>query len=442
MSMLLTCWILLLPQEPERESERVPVQILVPAQPTTPVQPGRPTEQAGRGQQRVDARQAEKGLIWEDEDDRAAFEGFVIRSEDDEYKLAVTGKLDNDWAFFSADRDVEAVAGPFEDGTEFRRARIGLKGQMSDFLRFRVNIDLADESAGFRDVYLEMRDLTPLGHLRIGQFREPFSIENRTSSSNITFMERSLPNELAPGRNAGIMSYNDFLDKRATYAVGVFRETDSKAFGVDEGSGKELGLTARLTTAPWYEDDGRRTLHFGGALSFRNPDEDQVRFRERPESNLAPRVVDTGLIPADRLLVGTADAAVVLGPASFQGEIAHAEVDQGAGPSPGFTGYSVQGSYFLTGEHRPYKRKTGNFGTVVPRSDVFDGGHGAWELATRFSSLDLSDSGVTGGEVRDLSFGVNWYLNPNARFQLNYVISDLETVGNARIVQFRFHLDW
>ena len=70
-------------------------------------------------------------------------------------------------------------------------------------------------------------------------------------------------------------------------------------------------------------------------------------------------------------------------------------------------------SYFLTGENRPYNRKMGVFDRVKPYEDFFrvrdcDGnvstGHGAWELAYRFSYIDMLD-GMTRTKGRQARSG-------------------------------------
>lgn len=46
-------------------------------------------------------------------------------------------------------------------------------------------------------------------------------------------------------------------------------------------------------------------------------------------------------------------------------------------------------------------------------------GPGAWEIAARFSTINLSDGNVQGGRLNDVTLGVNWYLNFQARMFLN-----------------------
>ena len=89
------------------------------------------------------------------------------------------------------------------------------------------------------------------------------------------------------------------------------------------------------------------------------------------------------------------------------------------GKDADFDGWYLQAGYILTGETRQYKN--GVMGGVKPSSIVGDGGVGAWELALRYSSLDLSDAGIDGGEADAMTYGVNWYPTPTLRFSANYV---------------------
>lgn len=69
---------------------------------------------------------------------------------------------------------------------------------------------------------------------------------------------------------------------------------------------------------------------------------------------------------------------------------------------------------------RDYRYRSGIFGPVPVARSVYQGGIGAWELGARFSSIDLTDGLVDGGEMDILSLGVNWYLSPIFNVNLNY----------------------
>lgn len=54
---------------------------------------------------------------------------------------------------------------------------------------------------------------------------------------------------------------------------------------------------------------------------------------------------------------------------------------------------------------------------------------GAWQIGVRFSYLALDDKAVQGGRVYDWTAGLNWYLNPNVKVQLNYIAEHRNTPG-------------
>jgi len=347
-------------------------------------------------------------------------DGLRFESNDGSVKLKIGGRIQTDAAFFAENGDLERrLGGDFEDGVEFRRARIYLEGDIRGGIEFKAQYDFAEGDPEFKDVFIGFTDLPYVGNLRIGQFKEPFSLEELTSSNYITFMERSLANAFSPARQVGVMAYDTFCSDRMTGSFGVFRSSDD--FGRGAGD-HNYHLTARLTGLPWYEEEGRKLVHLGLAYSYQEY-EDPIRYSSRPEAHLAPRLVDTGNVLADHGdLIGT-EAALVYGPFSLQAEVMHAALNgEGAfAGDPDFWGGYVQAGYFLTGEHRPYNQEFGIFDRVKPLHNFReDDGWGAWEVATRYSHLDLGDGSFRGGRLRELTLGLNWYLNPSVRVMWNY----------------------
>ena len=147
-----------------------------------------------------------------------------------------------------------------------------------------------------------------------------------------------------------------------------------------------------------------------------------MSYRSRPESHLAPYVIDTGDIAADGALVLGAEAAWVNGPFSVQGEYLHSSVRENDGQVPSFNGCYGAVSWFLTGESRPYDRTEGRFGRVIPRRnfDFGHGGWGAWEIAARYSYVDLDTADIHGGRLSMLMAGVNWYLHSHVKWRFDY----------------------
>ena len=208
----------------------------------------------------------------------------------------------------------------------------------------------------------------------------------------------------------------------------------------------------RFTGLPLYkanpeQPNSTRLLHLGLSANLLYSASSSVRYQSRPESHLAPYVVDTGDIAADGALVVGAEAAWVNGPFSVQGEYLHSSVRENNGQVPDFHGFYALASWFLTGESRPYDRTEGKFGRVIPKRD-FDfgrGGWGAWEITGRYSFVNLDSADIHGGRLSMLMAGVNWYLHSHLKWRFNYGfghVSGRTPEGNLNIFQTRMEVDF
>lgn len=370
--------------------------------------------------------------------------GLNFESGDGDFKLKLGGRIMNDWLWWlEPDDDVEDAVGRLDDGTEFRRARLFMSGTVYDRVEFKAQYDFADGVTAIKDLWLGVKDIPIVDHIRVGHMKEPFSLEELTSSKYITFMERSLPNVFAPGRNVGLMVFGNALeDDRLWWGAGVFRDTDD--LGDDLGGG-EYNLTARLTGLPYWEEGGKRMLHLGAAISRREADENALRRRQRPEIHNSPRFVDTGAFAADDEFLAGFEGSLVYDWFSLQSEwMIDAVNRERPNDDVTFTGGYLQASFWVTGEHRPYKRSAAAFDRVKPLENFLgeEEGVGAWEIALRWSTLDLTDDVIAGGEIDGWTLGINWHLNPQTRWMLNFVIPDLDDVGASSAVMMRFQIDF
>lgn len=373
-------------------------------------------------------------------------DGIRMESADGAFKLRIGGRLQNDWGVIEPDsdlRDALPSEGGQGSGTHWRRARLQLAGSIYERIGTKIEFDWAGGDALLRDAYLELLKLPYVGTFRVGHYKEPMSLDELTSDSYTMFIERSLMNAFAPSRNTGFMVQNAPLEQRVTWAIGAFREADDFGNGFNDDA--TYNLAARVTGLPWYEDGGRHLLHLGLAANQKFRDGTSVRFRQRPEVRLGnPDYVDTGNIPADDVQLVTPELALVVGPFSFQTEYTHAFVQADHGSEDAdFYGLYAQASLFLTGESRPYKTGEGIFDRVAPEHNFdLEGGLGAWEVAVRYSRLDLDDGDVAGGTLDDGTIGLNWYLNPNVRTSFNYVLGRLDDVGWTNQFVARFQIDF
>jgi len=343
-------------------------------------------------------------------------------------------QADGVWA--GQDAALREAVGVIPDGAAFRRARFNAAGEYGPWI-YKFGMDFAlSGHPSFIDVFLGLTDVPYLGTVRVGHFFEPFGLEHYSQNRFLTMLERSLPSDvLGPPRNLGVMANDSFANERATWALGLFR-TDSDVFGGDSGNDFQSAVTGRVTGLAWYDDStqGRDLLHVGGSYSARGTRDDRVRFRSRPEIRIGsvepniPYLADTGDIPAHFYQLLNAELLWVRGPFSVQAEYQLMPVSTADRGAVYFQAWYAMASVFLTGEHRAYRKATGVLERIIPRRDFvkkdacgLTWGPGAWELAFRVSHLDLDDRGIAGGRLTDLTFGVNWYMNPYVRMTANYV---------------------
>ena len=353
-------------------------------------------------------------------------DGIRFQSANGQIKGKFGGRIQYDNSWLSLDDGLEAAGFSDADGTEFRRARIFLSMDLLDGYFMKAQYDFAGQDVDFNDVYVGRKDVVGTADLKVGHFKEPFSLSTLTSSKHNTFLERNLSSAFSPSRNSGAMVYDTAADDKVTWALGLFHgNADGGGTAAEDGG---YALTARLTATPLYEDDGDRLVHVGLAYSLR--DNDGARFRARPEIHLSDRLVDTGELDSTEVDLGNLEAAAVFGPLHGQAEYAMAEVGGSNGASDvDLDGFYAQIGYFLTGETRPYKASSGAFSRVIPNENYGPEGSGAWELAARFSNINLSDGALLGGEEDNITLAVNWYLNPNLRAGFNYVTGKVDLGG-------------
>ena len=358
--------------------------------------------------------------------------GHKIESEDGKFKLKFGGRIQADYHF----EDCDAVLDCDGDGFEFRRARLFFSGTVYERVEFKAQYDFAGGDADFKDVWIGLK--TGAGKIQFGHFKEFFSLEELTSSNHLAFLERSLNNAFAPGRNSGVGFSGKHGDK-VNWGIGAFY--DANDFGISSNE-DNVNLTGRVAVRPIYRDQGKKLLHIGIAATHKDR-ASSIRFRARPEAHFTGRFVDTRSFAADDALILGLELAGVNDALWWAAEYNQADVSTPGGSDPTFDGGYLQVGYLLGGNHRRYKTSAGAFDRQKPADNWgLDGGKGAWEIALRYSTIDLTDNGIDGGEEDNLTLGVNWYLNPSTRLMINYINADVDGAGSADFFLVRWHLDF
>ncbi|MBX3489032.1 porin [Parvibaculum sp.] len=392
------------------------------------------------------------------------FKGPAIEASDGSWSFKVRGRVEADAAFYDKTGGNNPV--DLNNGTELRRARIGVDGKIFHDWLYRLEADVAKGSRNdqtgsevdVKDAWIAYAGL-PNTRITVGQHKTPNSLEQLTSSTDLVLLERPLAVEAFNHRltaggdfKAGVSVGYTGTNYTATGGVfgSNFAVNSNTAGGAANDEG--WGVHGRATFAPIQEKG--KVLHLGTSGYWRNAGGQNgfggtsVRFRSTPEVSAVDghRFVDTGNLAADTYTSAGVELGGIYGPFFAQAEYLVASVDQtGVLPDYNFDGGYVTLGYVLTGESRNYRN--GLFSRVKPANpfSLKGGGAGAWEIAARFSTIDLNDGALLGGSQDNYAFGLNWYPNDNIRVGLNYVRIDAERAGvttEADAVVTRVGVSW
>jgi phosphate-selective porin OprO/OprP len=259
--------------------------------------------------------------------------------------------------------------------------------------------------------------------MSIGKQKEPISMEKLTGMVFLPWQERSaVADALLPARNVGVVWSGNSPEKYTSWAFGVFNDWFDAGQDFSDSAGQ---FTGRLTWVPFKTKDESNLLHLG--LGYRYSDaKEGFRFKSEPEFNKSPAFVDTAFdnnvarLPADRIETYNLELSWRKGPFWLASEYFHTAVKSPVLEDPVFDGYYVSASWALTGEMRPYNKKNGLFRPVPISRTVYQNGKGAWEIAARYSDINLTDGKVEGGNMQIGSLGLNWWLTPFFSLGVNY----------------------
>lgn len=354
-------------------------------------------------------------------------------------------KLHMDAAAYYADSEL----GDMRDDSGVRRARLYTSGGffLGVPISYKAEAEMADQDFYVREAYLWLWNMPVVRTVKIGHFKAPMTMEGYESSGDTLFLERASPVEaFGPGVMYGIQVGGMNKAKDKTWALGWF--ADGGQNDISESSRSFTRAIGRVTWLPWCEEmpGTPKFLHVGASGQYLHSTEKSVRYRSRPESYFAPRLVDTGDMDAQDAMSAALECALVNGPWCFQAELLDTIVSQDADTLDFWGGY-VAGSWMITGESHPYNRTLGCLTRPTPRNPFsFRHRHfGAWELASRFSHIDLSDATVRGGAMHVATIGLNGYLTSRLKVMFDCAfgrVTEAAQDGDLRIVEGRLQYEF
>jgi phosphate-selective porin OprO/OprP len=400
--------------------------------------------------------------------------------------MKISGRVHFDyWGFPESDPGIDIMDDPDfpnlppQARIGFRRLRFGVAGDVKDNMTYKIEMEFAaGADSQFRDAYLGFKELAYFQTVLIGNQKRPYGLDHLNSSRYNVFIERPFVVEAfnQDARRFGICSYGVSDDERYNWRFGVFNLENVQDSGSYVNNALQLEVAGRFASTVWYDEasDGRGYAHLAISGTFADPDGNSVprdsglsgnqgRFRTRPEARTGSnRWLDTGAIAgADTYGLMGLEAVLNVGALQLVGEFQNVWMSRTNDSDLYFHGAYGYVSYFLTGEHIPWERDSGTLGRVKPFENFFlvdrccggvSSGLGAWEIAARLSYADFNDDNIFGGRGNAVTFGLNWYWNPNARMQFNYIAGNIDDRrvsgfpglqdGNYTIFGTRFMIDF
>ena len=394
-------------------------------------------------------------------------DGLELSTKDKAFRTHIGGRYQFDTAWYGAPQNVNNnINVPYADGVDFRRARMRIDGTLYEVHEYAMEFDFVN-SARIRnqpgttnffdetvtaptDLWWQVKQLPIVGNCKFGYHKEQIGFEHIVSSRWQPFMERSYNQDsfyggLFNGFQPGVSIFNTYGDETGVWNLGLFKPTNN-VFPAAVGDG-DYAVSGRLTRLLMFENDGKQLVHLGvsgrqaSAVSTNGVPGRTVTYRTRD-------AVRSGLsagwpVPAGINLFGddaqtvNGEFVAVNGPWTFQSEylvngLQDARLNLAdAGRNVTYHGGYAQLLLFLTGEHDNYSKKNGVFERVRPNCNFFKpgkcggiSGSGAWQVGFRYNHLDLNDRGLNGGILDNYVAGLNWFWNPNMKWQFNYSATD------------------
>ena len=363
---------------------------------------------------------------------KAGVDGFWLDSPDDtSYKLHLNGYVQGVSRFYTSQEPAGAPS-----TFVMRRVRPIFEGTVAQYFDFRIMPDFGNGATTLNDAWGNIHFWNQL-QLKVGKFKEPVGIERLQEDKWLFLVERGLPSDLMADRDIGAQLFGTLFDNRIEYQAGVFNGVPDNTATVDADVNSAKDFAVRLFVHPFYDTRVKLLDGLGVGIAGTYGDERSTTIDSFKSTwqNVFFTYNSTVFASGSHYRFSP-QMNYYHGPVGFFSEFVQNGQSMGVpvknAPSKYTTltnsAWQVAGSYVLTGENATYTGVTPR-GDFRPSKDGGWGGWGAWELAARVGELTIDHQAYAQGFASaaksaradfETAFGVNWYLNRNVKFVLNY----------------------
>ncbi len=281
------------------------------------------------------------------------------------------------------------------------------------------------------EIFVGYGGMKDLFTVQFGQYKQPFSQEETTSSRFIDFAERSLLNSalVVPQRDVGITFAGAIADNLIQWTVGAFNASGTGRPKNIADNNDEKDVVGRIFLNPFRGTSGLlKGLRLGGDVTVGDVDGPTTLGAITTGDYTGATIVPATLSQLDGLRTRyLGNFSWLHGPFSLRAEygIMLQELVDGYAPASDFdvTAWYVAATWLLTGEEKALENRVKPFAHLNPR----EGAWGAVELAARicrFDADDLRDAALVAAtantEAREITVGLNWWLTHNMVIRFNW----------------------
>lgn len=334
----------------------------------------------------------------------------------------------------SADLVVESK-GKVRDFRILGSGKLNTKRELSWKFAFMYNGDTDEWLVRESGVTIGVPEL--FGHIFIGRTKEGYSMVKVMNGHSPWTNERQMAIDVIPILADGIKWFGYMPKSRIFWNLGYFNDVISKG---QTFSTFEQQFVARVGFMPINNPEQKQVFHVAANLRWGKPVDGKISLKSRPESNPTPQILNTGVFETDRSthfgleFYYSKDRFMIGSETNVHNFYSDDSEDHR------FFGGDVVLSYMFTKTSRPYKTVGSIYGFVPVRKSVFKGGWGEFEGVLRFSSLNLNDGVIKGGQFWRITPMVNWYMTKVIRLELIYGYGKLDRFnlnGNVHFFESR-----